>query len=410
MRLSGLFLGAGASYELGMPLVWDLTTEIKAWLTPAKLRELNEGWAKQGGGYPTAVIDELASLLANSSMHYESILGHLEVQFIRSSSLRQQYHGLYSWLVELVYRLLYFRQIKNEQYIRAGLRYFEGIAGLADQNLPLWVFSLNHDLMIECLAAEYGLPVYAGFPDSVSLPRRDATGAVVDQLSFELLRGEIFDTQGLCFPESEFSRIHLIKIHGALDVFTYREGRDLIKLYSTQQNMQLITDALRAANEDLIYPAPSVAGGIARITNEIAYADENGVMQFLRRTLLAGSFKFDKRHSHPLPKAFLEQFQLHLNRLSRLICLGYGFGDLHINHIIRLWLEHSGDRRLEIVGPRATVPPFLGHLYSQVQIVDAPASDYLERYARSPLLKSERFNKHVQQTARELIRKKKGFL
>jgi hypothetical protein len=40
----GLFLGAGASFELGMPLVWGLTAELKAWLTPAKLRELNESW------------------------------------------------------------------------------------------------------------------------------------------------------------------------------------------------------------------------------------------------------------------------------------------------------------------------------------------------------------------------------
>jgi hypothetical protein len=36
-RLTGLFFGAGASYEAGMPLLWELTTEIKDWLTPAKI-------------------------------------------------------------------------------------------------------------------------------------------------------------------------------------------------------------------------------------------------------------------------------------------------------------------------------------------------------------------------------------
>jgi hypothetical protein len=40
----GLFLGAGASVEVGMPLVWELTEELKGWLTPETLRELNEGW------------------------------------------------------------------------------------------------------------------------------------------------------------------------------------------------------------------------------------------------------------------------------------------------------------------------------------------------------------------------------
>jgi hypothetical protein len=39
--LTGLFLGAGASYEAGMPLVWELTAEIRNWLTADKLRELN---------------------------------------------------------------------------------------------------------------------------------------------------------------------------------------------------------------------------------------------------------------------------------------------------------------------------------------------------------------------------------
>jgi len=60
-RFTGLLLGAGASAEAGMPLAWDLTAEIKAWLTPDMLRELNEGW--RGGGYSDAVIEDLAAVL-----------------------------------------------------------------------------------------------------------------------------------------------------------------------------------------------------------------------------------------------------------------------------------------------------------------------------------------------------------
>ena len=46
----GLILGAGASFELGMPLVWNLTGEFKGYLTPDHVRELNAGWKRQGGG------------------------------------------------------------------------------------------------------------------------------------------------------------------------------------------------------------------------------------------------------------------------------------------------------------------------------------------------------------------------
>jgi hypothetical protein len=101
---TGLFLGAGASFE-SVPLASDLTAEIKSRLTPEKLRELNTGWRAQGTGYPDAVIDSLVASLLNPSMHYENALGNLEVQFKRPSDFRQAYHGLYARLVELVYYL-----------------------------------------------------------------------------------------------------------------------------------------------------------------------------------------------------------------------------------------------------------------------------------------------------------------
>src|SRR4051812_3113837 len=81
----GLFLGAGASYEGGMPLVWELTAEIKNWLTPTKMRELNAGWRRLSVGYSDEVIEDLISILARKDVHYEAALGYLEVQFRRQS-------------------------------------------------------------------------------------------------------------------------------------------------------------------------------------------------------------------------------------------------------------------------------------------------------------------------------------
>lgn len=102
LRLTGLFLGAGASVEVGMPLVPELTAELKEWLTPDKLREQNVFWCTLGTGFADTVIEELASVLTNNEMHYESILGYLETQYLRTSSYRHDYNGLYSWLVEVV--------------------------------------------------------------------------------------------------------------------------------------------------------------------------------------------------------------------------------------------------------------------------------------------------------------------
>jgi hypothetical protein len=102
-QLTGLLIGAGASYELGIPLVWDLTRELRAWLTPQKLTDLNRGWRTQGSGHSDVVINDLASVLAMPGMHCEAILGHLETQFRRVSPVQHKYHALYSWLVEILY-------------------------------------------------------------------------------------------------------------------------------------------------------------------------------------------------------------------------------------------------------------------------------------------------------------------
>src|SRR5580692_10702849 len=130
--LTGLLLGAGSSYEVGMPLVWDVTNEMTRWLTPDKLRSLNDGWREQGGGYPDAVIQDLAGILVRPELHYEAILGYVETQFRRfeNSAVRNDYHGLYAWLVEAVYFILHFRHVNHVPEIERNLKYLDGIARL----------------------------------------------------------------------------------------------------------------------------------------------------------------------------------------------------------------------------------------------------------------------------------------
>ena len=133
----GLFLGAGASYELGMPLVWELTTELKRWLTPNKLRNLNAAWRLQGAGYPDAVIDDIARAIVLDEMHYEALLGYVQTQQQRAPSLQQDYHEIYIFLVKIVYYLLQVRHTSNAAYIDESLRCFDGILALAETNAPL---------------------------------------------------------------------------------------------------------------------------------------------------------------------------------------------------------------------------------------------------------------------------------
>ena len=192
-----------------------------------------------------------------------------------------------------------------------------------------------------------------GLPHVGSLPLRDKNGARIGQLPIQSLEGSQFSVSGLSFTDTAKPKINLIKVHGALDVFTVNDGYDIIKLMPVG-GVKGVLQSIRAATENLIYVEPRLPDGKVQVTNEIAYADEAGEMQFMRRSLLAGAFKFDQRTPQVLPHAFLDQFRNYLNRVSRLICIGYGGGDTHINSALQQWLEANADRQLELVSPAPT--------------------------------------------------------
>ncbi len=364
-----------------MPLVWDLTNQIKRWLTPDHLRSLNAGWHAQGGGRSAQVIDDMVRLLEMPNVHYESILGYLETQFRRArpTELSHDYHAAYSWLVEVVYNILYLAHIDNVDYISRTIGYLGGLAKLAGAQHPLWIFSVNHDLIVECIAGQHGVPLSAGFSsERVVLPRRDRNGLRCGDLHAEVLSEKQLESCALQFFDLGQTGINLLKIHGSLDAFAFRNGKDLLRLVSEQSGMSSPISALRVANEELIYPEPRAPGGRAKVTNEIAYADDAGEMQFLRRSLLAGAYKFDTRRDQVLPRQMLDCFRTNINWLTNLVCIGYGFGDVHINQVLREWLEHSAERTLELVAPGVQLPTFLNHLAPQVTLYDGPATSKLD--------------------------------
>ena len=402
--LTGLFLGAGASYELGLPLAWDLTAELKAWLRPGKLREFNRSWNRQGGSIPDEIIDEIDAILHRPDMHYESVLGYLQTQYKRHLPHQDSYSYVYTWLVQMIYHMLYYRQVKNEQYIKTGVRYYEGLIELAKENKPLWIFSLNHDVMIECIAAAYGLAINAGFSaERIDLPRRNTRGDHLGIIKAEVLRENHLKSGSTFFNSAE--GINLFKIHGGLDIFMFSNGKDMLRIIPQVATIDGVLGSLKAANEELIFPDLPV-----RPLNEIAYADSTGEMQFLRRSLLAGAFKFDSHTNQVLPIDLLKYFENYLNHLNSLLCIGYSFGDYHINHIIRKWLEFSGSRRLEIIGPGTrAIPSLFLHLAPQVTLVDSTATQYLDRFSKNPLSRSERIGKSLREKARVLQGRYKGF-
>jgi hypothetical protein len=382
--LTALLLGAGASRELGMPLRADISAEILAWLSPVSLRKLNATWRGRGFGHPDEIIEDIAHTLDEATFDYEALLGHMEAQYLNDAreGFAQAYHALYAWLAQVVYQLLYRRQVERRDSYREGLQYFEGIARLAQHNRPLWIFSLNHDVLVECIAALFGTEVNAGFsPRTVFLPCRSADGQPVAALAAEVLTEAELASGQLPFFKTGWPGINLLKVHGALDVFTYGDGRDLVRLKPEEQTFDAIIDALQMANEGLLDPnlVSSLVPDPLAVANQIPYIDNDGQPQVLGRTLLASASRLTDPYPQLPQRRLLEYFRANLAQADRLITLGYGMGNAEINDIMVDWLESSGARRLEIVAPGiAQVPPFLEPLSAQVELTPASATTYLE--------------------------------
>jgi hypothetical protein len=403
-----LLLGAGFSAEFGLPLTWHLTAELKNWLTPAKLRSLNKGWIEQGGGYHNSVIEDACRLLRNQQLHYENILGNLQTRYNQvDRGFREQFHSLYVWLTEMIYWLLYYRHVKNERYFKASIPFYDGLKILVAEESPLWIFSLNHDSVVEMLAGEWDIPLGSGFSSEIiRLPRRDSVGNKIGELEFAYLSREELDKGAFNYLPDGTIGINLLKLHGALDVFGFQDKLNYLKLCPNSKGVAGTISALRAANIELIF----LNGGKPfKVTNEIAYADEAGEMQFLRRTLLAGAYKFDNRISQNAPPEFLNFFENRLNYFTSLVTIGYNLSDLHINKIISNWLEFTDERKLTIVKPTKNLPEVFKHLSPQVEVIQTDTTGFLDSFHKSSRPISQRVAKSIRSSSRRFLLWKRGF-
>lgn len=402
--MKALFIGAGATYDCGMPLVWELTAEIKRWLTPEKLISFNKNWKSQGGGWDQAVVSCLISLLENKDLHYENIIGAIEVECSRErdQTKRQSYHAALSFLLQTVYGLLMERQVKNTRYALSALDDFSSIKELAEKNKPLWVFSLNHDCIIEMLASKSGIPIRSGFNEEIIIPMKTGDG-VTHQIPFERLSRESIDENRYDFFRHGEYGINIIKLHGALDIFGQNDELNYLKIKPIENKPESFAHQLQLINQ--INQDIALRDGIV-CTNENIYEDEKGEIQFLRKSLLSGAHKFTKKLSQIAPSEFLSLFKGNLNYADELICIGYSFGDKHIDDQIVEWMSFLGSRKLTIVNPGiGSCPDKMKHLIGQVECKPIGASDYFRQESDAKSTVMQNMFRKVRSIARDKIKR-----
>lgn len=374
-----LFLGAGFSSDFGQPLVTELTNEFRTFLTPSKLITLNQGWKKQGGGYSQKTIDKVIEILQHDKLNYENIIGALEVYGMRHQNriIQQELHGLRQWVLELIYLLLYYRHVNNAAYLKTSIQLHRGFKSLIQDSEPLWVFTLNHDLIIELIAAEFSIPLMNGFDKNdvveLTVGHNQKMGP---ELRFARLRmdqqlSDNYPYKYFQLGSKPATGINLLKLHGSLDIFGYNDLNSYLSLMPSGTGIDGYLDALR-----ILIDGNHV--GPPKVTNEVLAYDKNGELQFLRRSLLSGVYKFSGRISQIVSDKLLLLFRGSLNYADELIVIGYSFEDIHINNIIRDWLSFTDKRSIKIIDPGIDdIPNFIAHLPSQIKVIKKTTVEYL---------------------------------
>ncbi len=152
--------------------------------------------------------------------------------------------------------LLVYRQTNNAAFYERHLPLYDGLRGLVPSDAPLWVFSLNHDLVFEAMAARLGVPLYCGFgPETMTLPRRGAHGEKIGEIRAEIIREHDLEHGAMFFPNPLKPGIYLLKVHGSLDSFTFNNGKDVLRLLPETQQPAAIFEMLRAAQSCSETPA-----------------------------------------------------------------------------------------------------------------------------------------------------------
>jgi hypothetical protein len=358
-----LLLGAGFSLDAGLPLTSGLTKRFVAISTNA---ESVRHFRKK---LPSEFMNDFLKLSSSPNVNYEDILGWLQLSQARFEHRAhlQEIHGLRLWLTDVVYKLLLADQITSHKNRSTWISKYSGLKKLTDVHLPLRIFSLNHDLVIEDICEALGIDVQSGFGgdrEKINLTKEGEKSS----LPFSIFPREELRRGKLNLLSEGSPGVNLYKVHGGLDFFSFKDESQFVRI---------LTGSVTGDLDGLIRLTKPVP--IGNVFGENIVYDSAKEMQFLRRVHVAGTYKFDPTKPQNLPEEWLKRFRADINSAEDLAVIGYGFGDAHINLTIRGWLEHHTLRKLHIVNPYISeIPSGFRHFYDQVVVRQITVADYLK--------------------------------
>jgi hypothetical protein len=390
--LKALLLGAGASYECGMPLVWEFTGVLRANV----IKRLDSHLFDFRKDPSFRAIFE--AILRSPALHYEQMVGELEALHLKPDGRSVTAYNALRQLIDCVQILLLEDQVNTTAMLAEKAKDYDGIKSLLARQPCLNVFSLNHDLNLEEVCKFHAVPCRDGFFD-------DAANRYANVAQFKTLAKEQMDAGNLNYFAPDDIGVNLIKLHGSLDVFAVEDKNLFLKCVPSVSHPLggHVREVLRVEAHSI-----EICKKIqTRATGELIVTDSDGKMQFLRRSLLSGAHKFQGTFDQIAPLAFLEEFKRRIAAVTELDVIGYGFGDLHINQVLERWLR-TPNVLLNIYDPKRNLtPPNVNAAAEKIRIVNLGLTGYLRGMNSSKESLFARGRRQFLEKARERLYQKR---
>lgn len=384
--MRALFLGAGASYEVGMPLVWEFSNTLRENV----LKRLDSNLFNFKGDNEIKL--EFISLLSDTDLHYEQVVTKLELLYLGLSTKptkRDIVRGVIIQLIECIQLLLLEEQNLTTKFLQERIKHYYGLSKFMNQDEPTYVFSLNHDVVFEEICSYFKIAIKDGF---FNTPRKYGHIAPFSSISTKQL-----ESGKLCLFPIGTQGVNLIKLHGSLDIFGVEDMEYFLKAKGSGES---VGSHIQAATDVEKHSQRISVRDQYRATNELCVEDSDGEIQFLRRSLLSGGHKFKNDISQIAPISFLNCFRDSLHYINEITVIGYSFGDEHINNILLDWVSGES-RNIRIYDPFIkTTPPIFKGLESNVTIENGGFTDFCLAWDSS----KESFNTKSMREALDLVR------
>ncbi|PSL42993.1 hypothetical protein B0H94_11276 [Salsuginibacillus halophilus] len=282
------------------------------------------------------------------SENYEGILKEIEdMKFVKNRDrayARTITFGFGS-LVEIIYDIIWAYHKDNLDIYLESRRYYDLLSEYVS-NEELWVLSLNHDLILESLCLDFNIPLTFGSTEKNVFPQNNMN--MKKSMNFQQVHRRNISLKHMDFFENTRG-INLIKLHGALNEYSYDNSEKIVHIEPTNDDTS--ASYLKKTENVLKKAHFFLDDKPVQIQNEIPISDFDGNMQFFRKSLLTGGYKYSETFNKKPGEEKIHLAEEVLREVDELTIIGYGFGDNHINQRLYNAMLLNEDMSITIVDP-----------------------------------------------------------